>query len=545
MVVDPDPVDHLRLGRESATRQAWTEAYAHLAKVDPAALTTQDWHQLATAAFLVADRDAALDAWQQAFALHSRAGNQVEAALTASWIALVHNTTGNPTAGGGWVARGLRLLDEQPEAAEARGFLAVHEFYRHLDAGDFAGAAACAERVLRIGQRSGNGDLMAFGLVSLGRLLVYQGRVTDGLAMLDEAMTCLTTGEVSPILAGHIYCAMIEGCQEISDYRRMSEWTEALTRWCRPQQGLVPFTGQCAVHRGQLMRAHGSFREALSELDLAVERYAANGMDSAVGVALYERGEVLRVLGDLDGAEAAFEAGAGYGCEPQPGLSLVGLARGRTGAAVASAHRLLEEPAGPVQRVRRLPAAVQILASAGETEAADAAARELGTLADDIGCDALAAEAGYATGLALLADNHPGEALAPLRRAWKTWLALGARYDAARARVQIAVAFRAMGDEESALSELAVAERTFAELGATPAQREAARLRGPSFPDGLTAREVEVLRLVAAGQTNPQIATALVLSEKTVARHLSNIFTKTGVTSRTAAATYAHRHELV
>jgi DNA-binding NarL/FixJ family response regulator len=122
---------------------------------------------------------------------------------------------------------------------------------------------------------------------------------------------------------------------------------------------------------------------------------------------------------------------------------------------------------------------------------------------------------------------------------------MGARYDAARARVRIALAYRALGDEESALSELAVAERTFAELGAGPARREAARLRSTSLPDGLTAREVEVLGLVADGQSNPQIAATLFLSEKTVARHLSNIFVKTGVTSRAAAASYAHQHGLV
>jgi DNA-binding NarL/FixJ family response regulator len=357
-------------------------------------------------------------------------------------------------------------------------------------------------------------------------------------------MACLTNGEVSAIASGNIYCAMIEGCQEISDYRRMSEWTDALTRWCEPQTGLITFTAQCAVHRGQILRAHGSFREALEELERAEQRYAASGMDAAVGVALYERGEVLRALGDLDGAEAAYEQAGGHGFEPQPGLSLAWLARGRTSAAVASATRLLDEPAGPVQRARRLPAVVQVLVAGGEAVAARRAVDELIALAESFGCEALSAEAGYAGGLALLAEDHPGEALAPLRRAWKTWIGVGARFDAARARVQIALAFRAMGDEESAVSELSVAERAFAELGTTSAQREAARLRGAALPDGLSAREVEVLRLVARGQSNPQVAAALFLSDKTVARHLSNIFAKTGVTSRTAAATYAHQHDL-
>jgi DNA-binding CsgD family transcriptional regulator len=198
-----------------------------------------------------------------------------------------------------------------------------------------------------------------------------------------------------------------------------------------------------------------------------------------------------------------------------------------------------------VQRAQQLPAVVEILAASGEIEAAGSVADELVSLADSFGCEALGAQAGYASGLAALAAGDPGAALAPLRRAWKTWIGMGARYDAARARVRIAVAYRALGDEESALSELAVAERTFAELGAGPARREAARLRSTSLPDGLTAREVEVLALVANGQSNPQIAATLFLSEKTVARHLSNIFVKTGVTSRAAAASYAHQHGLV
>ena len=542
---DRATVDDLGLGREAYSRRAWAAVRDHLTRAEPATLTTDDWHALATAAYLVADRDVAVQAWQNAFQAHAAAGEPLAAAMDASLIAYVHNSTGNVAVGRGWDARGQRLLEGQPEDVEARGFLAIHEFYRHLQDGDFAAAADCGRRVWEFGRRWSNGDLIAFGLVSQGRLLIYSGRVAEGVAMLDEAMACLTAGEVSPIMTGNIYCTMIEGCQEISDYRRMTEWTRALDRWCQGQLDLVPFTGQCAVHRGQILRAHGSFAEAIDELDLAVERYRAERVEAAIGLAFYERGEVLRTLGDLDAADVAFTDAAAHGKEPQPGLSLLWLARGRTAAAVAFAHRLLDEPGGPVQRAQQLPAIVEILAASGEIEAAGSAAEELVSLADSFGCEALGAQAGYASGLAALAAGDPGAALGPLRRAWKTWIGVGARYDAARARVRIALAYRALGDEESALSELTVAERTFTELGAGPARREAARLRSTSLPDGLTAREVEVLALVANGQSNPQIAVTLFLSEKTVARHLSNIFVKTGVTSRAAAASYAHQHSLV
>jgi hypothetical protein len=182
---DHEAVDDLALGRAAFTRRSWTEAHEHLTRADPATLTPQDWHALGTAAYLVADRDTAIRAWQQAFTLHTQAGDAVAAAMDANWIAYVHNTTGNVSVGSGWVSRGLRLLDGQPQDAEARGFFAIHEFYRHLDAGDFAGASACGERALEIGRRWGNGDLVAFGLVSRGRMLIYGGRVAEGLGLLD------------------------------------------------------------------------------------------------------------------------------------------------------------------------------------------------------------------------------------------------------------------------------------------------------------------------------------------------------------------------
>ena len=254
--------------RKAFADRAWATARDHFGRADPGTLTPVDWHSLATAAYLVADRDSAIRAWQQAFSLHSTAGERVAAAMDAQWIAYVHNTSGNVAVGGGWVARGLRLLEGEPEDAEARGFFLMHQFYRHLGAGDIASAADCGRQVLAIGQRWGNGDLTAFGLVSQGRMLIYSGQVPEGLTLLDEAMVGLAAGEVSPIGSGNIYCAMIEGCQEISDYRRMTQWTEALNRWCEAQPDLVPFTGQCAVHRGQVLRAQGAFREALDELDL-------------------------------------------------------------------------------------------------------------------------------------------------------------------------------------------------------------------------------------------------------------------------------------
>ena len=542
-----DVVAELALGRQAFEERSWATAYERLAAVDPSALGEADRLALGTAAFLSGDRDAADRAYQESYRHHIDSGSTLAAARDTFWLGMLHNMGGNPAIGGGWVARGARLLHDAPSDAVEHGYQAVHEMFRHIFAGEFSAALEVSERIAETGQRCREANLVALGLSAQGRLLIYGGRVPEGLALLDEAMVGLNDPDVSPVIAGHVYCSMVEGCQEIADYRRMTEWTTLLTRWCQVQPDLVPFTGQCAVHRAQIMRWRGALPEALDELRLALARYVAEGGTPAAGLAHYERGEVLRVQGDYAGAAAAYEEAAALGRDPQPGLALLTLAKGRVPAAVAMVRRLMDETPDPVHRSGHLPAAVEVFLAAGELDAARLAADELTSVAASFGCESLEASGAFGQGsVSLAAGDADGaaEALHHLRHAWKVWIQLGARYEAAWARVQIGVACRVLGDEESALSELGVAGRTFAEIGAAPARAEVERLLGRTLPDGLSAREAEVLRLVASGQSNGQIAAALFLSQKTVERHLSNIFAKTGVTSRTAAAAYAFEHNL-
>ncbi|MCK0112514.1 LuxR C-terminal-related transcriptional regulator [Ornithinimicrobium sp. F0845] len=536
--------DELAAGRAAHAAGDWAAAHRHLRDADRTTLGPEDLRLLSTAAYLVGDRDTAIDARQAAHTTSLADGDRRAAARDAQELAMFFAERGEPAVGAGWVARASRLLEGEPEDLPERGHLLVPEVFGALMGGDPVAALDLAERIGQIGRTVGDADLVGFSLTASGRAMIYQGRVPDGLARLDEAMVALTTGEVSPIMAGHLYCAMVEGCQEVGDVGRMATWTQTLERWCAGQPGLVPFTGQCAVHRAQIHRVHGSFPEALEELGRAVTRYAANGMEPAVALALYERGEVLRLTGDLDGADTAFEEAAAQGHDPQPGRALLWLAQGRTAAAEGCVRRLLDEAGGPVARARVLGPAVEVLLAADDLDTAGSASIELTGLAESFGCDVLTAQAEYAAGQVALATGDSSGALTRLRRAWRCWIGIGGRYDAARARLLLAEALRALGDEVSAESELSVAARTFAELGAEPARREAERLLGGGLPDGLTAREAEVLRLVAAGRTNPQIAQELVLSEKTVARHLSNIFGKIGVASRTEAAAYAFAHRL-
>jgi len=540
-------VDDLERARTAFERRDWAAAYDRLAAADGSttALGPEDLLTLATAAFLLGDTDSCIRALQRGYRLRIDAGEVLGAVRFAFWLALVLNVRGEVAIGNGWAARAQRLLVDQPDDVLERGYLLIHDFFRCLGSGDFPGALRVSEEMNDTARRHDDPDLLAQSLVCKGRLLMYSGRVPEGLALLDEAMVGVAAGELSPIFAGNVYCAMIEACQEVLDFARASAWTTALTRWCDTQPDLVPFTGQCAVHRGQILRLHAAYPEALAEFEAACRRYAESGAGAAAGLALSERGDVLRIRGDFSAAEASYDSAAGYGYEPQPGRALLMVARGRAPAAVAAVRRLLTETADPVHRARLLAGAVEVLVAGDALDEAEAAAAELSTIADGFGCAGLRASAAYSVARVALEGGDPERALPQARVAAQLWGELKAPYEVARAKVLVGRSFRLLGDEDSAGAELMAAFRTFAELDVVPARQEVEKLLHPGSAGGLTGRELEVLRLVAAGNSNTEIANRLVLSDKTVARHLTNIFAKLDVPSRTAAAAYARDHDLL
>ena len=538
-------VDGLKLARRTFERGDWASAFEAWSDVDTDALAPDDLHRLATAAFLLGKHDECVVAIQKAFSVYVDRGALAEATRCAFWLSMVFSTAGDPALAAGWTARADRLVEQIGEDVAERGYVRFLHMFRHIAAQEWVNAYEHAADVTEHGRRFADPDLLALGLSAEGRMTLYSGRVPEGLALLDEAMLGVAAGEVSPVFAGNVCCVMIEGCQEISDLGRAAEWTDALTRWCRAQPGLVAFTGAAAVHRGQIMRLHGAFTDAVEEFDDAVRRYLASPTHGAAGIASAEKGDVLRILGELEAAETSFEAALDYGYEPQPGLALLWLAAGRTSAALGAARRLLAETVGPVARSQVLPAVTEILLAGGELEAARTCADELAQIAADFGCAALLAMAAYASGSVELEAADASGALPYLRKASTLWRGLEAPYETARVRVQVGRALAGLHDDVSAATEFAAARRTFVELGAAPATAQLERICQPTqLPGGLTAREVEVLRLVASGQSNATIAAQLVLSEKTVARHLSNIFAKLDVSSRTAAAAYAFEHRL-
>ena len=536
-------VDVLLQARDAYERRDWVLALDRLRGVGD--LAPEDTMALATSAYLLGNVDEAVRALQGGYQDRITNGDSLGAVRFASWLGLLLNVRGESAVGGGWVARAQRLLESETEDVVERGYLLAHEFFQHLGRGDFARAAETAARVVETGRRFNEHDLIAQGLMMQGRIMIYAGRVPEGLALLDEAMIGLAAGEVSPIIAGMAYCSLIEACQELSDFSRAASWTSALTRWCDTQPGLVPYTGQCALHRGQIMRLRGAYDEALTEFAQAQRRYVKEGTVAPAGMALTEQGDVLRIRGKLDEAEAAYRQAAELGHEPQPGLALSWLARGRTTAAITAIHRLLAEAHDSVHRSWMLPAAVEVLVSARLLDEARQHSDELTGIASAFGNSALRAMAASAAANVELASGELEGALCHARESCRLWSDVGAPYETARARVLVARALRELGDEDSATTEFAAARRAFAEVGAAPAATEIDRLLGRVRPAGLTERELEVLKLVAEGRSNPDIARVLVLSHKTVERHLSNIFTKLDVPSRTAAAAYAHEHGLM
>jgi ATP/maltotriose-dependent transcriptional regulator MalT len=537
----------LELGREAYAEQAWADAHESLTAADHGeSLGADDLELLATAAYMVGREAEHLTILERAHRAHLEAGDPLRAVRCAFWVGVQLARRGETAQAGGWLSRAQRLLAREAGERVETGYLLLPLVFEHEARGDWKSAAATAADAAAIGERFGDQDLFALAAHERGQILIQNGRIAEGLRLLDEPMVAVTAGELSPIVSGIVYCGVILACQQAFEVRRAREWTTALTQWCERQPELVAFTGRCLVHRAEIMQLGGTWAEALDEARRARDRCLEGENPAAAGEACYRQGEIHRVRGELDAAEQAYREASRLGREPQPGLALLRLAQGRADAAWATIRRVADETAEAGKRASLLPAYSEIALAVGDIEAARGAGAELGRLAQGFEGGALPAMAAHAQGAVKLAEGEARDALAELRDAGRLWQEIDAPYEAARVRELIGIACRALGDEDSAALELDAARDVFAELGAA---HDVARLdaSGPGGrdPHGLTERELEVLRHVAAGETNKAIAAELVLSVRTVDRHVSNIFAKLGVSTRSGATAYAHEHELV
>lgn len=525
----------------------WQDTYERLRELDKASpLEPAKLIELSTAAYLAGHDRESLAVLIRAHQGFAQVRDLRQAGGTAARIASMMMSTGDAAQAAGWMARAARLLDESAEQGAERGYLLLTAARQSLVSGNVAEAETQFADAARIGERFADADLTNLARQGRGRTLLELGDVEGGVALLDEVMVAVTSGEVSTVFAGVIYCSVISACSDLFDVGRAREWTEALTRWCDAQPGMVPFRGECLVHRAEIISLQGVWPDALHEALLACERLSEPPGQPAFGAALYQVAELHRLRGELEKAEASYRKAADAGRPPYPGLALLRLAQDRRDDAAAAICRVLQEARHRRTRSRVLGAAVEILLACHDIEAARRSADELDELARTLKTPFLRATAAQARGAVLLAEGDPTAALPVCRTAWTLWRDLDVPYEAARAQVLIAGACRALGDKDSAEIELSAACRTFRELGAQP---DLARLQesasAPRDTGGLTSRELEILRLVATGRTNRAIADNLDLSEKTVARHISNIFNKLDVPSRAAATAYAFEHNLI
>ncbi len=531
----------LAAARDAYARRAWLAAFTGFTAADAELpLEPDDLERLAVVAELVGRDDDKDDRYAAAHHSWLARRDDRAAARCAFWLGMGLVIRGDFARGGGWIARAAGLVGDT-DCVE-RGYVLVPAGLQALWGGDPAGARALFEEVASYAARFADPDLRALGALGRGTALVKLGEHAAGLAALDEAMLAASAGEVSPRVAGIVYCAAIETFQEEFDWRRAQEWTAALTRWCDAQPDLVPFRGQCLVHRAEVMELHGDWPDAMTEAGRARDWLSRPPPSPAVAAAYYRLGELHRLRGEHRDAEESYRRANEGGRAPQPGLALLRLAQGKVDAAAGALRRVVAEAADPAERARLLPAYVEVLLAEGDVAAAREAATELAAIPVD--APYLRAVSAHATGAVLLAEGDPRAAHAALRDAGTAYREIDVPYDAARARALAGLACRALGDDDSYAMEVDAARTALTQLGAAPALAWLDALTGRSATGGLTAREVEVLRLVATGRTNRAIATDLVLSEKTVARHVSNIFTKLGVSSRAAATAYAHQHDL-
>ncbi|MGH9231452.1 MAG: LuxR C-terminal-related transcriptional regulator [Acidimicrobiales bacterium] len=521
----------------------WRAIHDELVAREISSLSAQELDRLGESLFWLDRPDESIAVLGRAFSGHLVVGDHERAAMTAWQLFYDHALVGEMALANGWLER-VRRHAGLAAGSVAAGFLAVAESDCAAWVGALDDAAAQAERALERGRAAGDADLVAMALQAKGRALVACGRVDEGVAALDEAMIAVVNGELTPLFTGWVYCNALSTCHDLADLSRAVEWSEAAVRWCDEVRDGRLYPGICRLHVVELACMRGSWeaatalaRQACDDLTSHDRRYS--------GEAHYLIGELHRMVGDLGLAEESFTRAHQLGRVPQPGLALVRLAQRRVGAAIKALHLALDGAStAPMRRTELLAALAEAHLAVDNVDAAATAAAELAEIARRAASDYLAAVALTVEAKVLMAGGDAMGAYRLAREAVETCQALGLPYDEARAREVRGIAAELLDERDTARLDLAAAHDAFRALGAEPDARRLAALLGDA-PSPLSPREIDVLRLVARGSTNKDVAAALFISEHTVARHLGNIYTKLGVGSRSAATAFAYEQSLI
>jgi len=474
-------VDSLDTARRAAARHAWRDAYAAYSSADRDALTPADLESFAEAAWWTGKLDEALNLRERAYAGFASAGETLAAARVALTLSSDHSGRGAFAVSHGWFANAERLLDGEDESVE-HGFLALTRGVNTMFAeGDLPSAIGHFDQAFELARRFGDRNTQGLALAAKGRALIKRGEIEQGLALLDEASASAVSGMLEPYSTGLVYCLTISACQDLGDYRRAAEWTEAANRWC-DQLDVTGFPGACRIHRAEIMRLRGDLHEA-EKVALAACEELHDFERAITAGGYYEVGEIRRRLGDFTAAEEAYRKANELGRDPQPGVALLRLAEGKIDAAVAGITRALQDVEDPLSRLRRLPAQVTIALAANDVRTARSAAAELEQIVEsykigDRRAPAFDATVYVASGRIKLAEGNADEAIADLRRARDEWKQVGAPYETAQARMFLALAFRRQGDEHAATAELEAALATFERLGAKLDEQRVKELLG-------------------------------------------------------------------
>jgi ATP/maltotriose-dependent transcriptional regulator MalT len=531
---------------EAVSRGSWPEAYELFQRLDPSVLNPEELESMADAAWWTSRLGESMAVRQKAIKGFTAAGANRRAAYAEWFLAIDYMLKGDMSVASGWLQRAKRDLENEALCIE-QGYLALAEADGAKASGDYPRARELAKKAIGIGQACASRDVIAMGIQTLGRVRIAEGSLTEGLQLLDEAMSSVITGELTPLITGWIYCDVLTTCLEVADLRRAGEWTEAANAWCETLPEGTPYHGLCRVYRVEVTALRGAWDEAEAQAERATRELLAFEPQFA-GEALYELGEIHRRRGELAAADDAYRRAHELGRDPQPGLALLRLAEGKAAAASSALRVSLSSGSGSyLQRARLLAAQVETALAMGDLTTASIASEELETIASEWGSSVLEAIAVMSRASLELAEGDVDQALASARRAWSVWQDLKVPHEAARARLMTGKASRMAGDEERARLEIEAARASFERLGARLDARAAGELLKPHYelPKGLSRREVEILRLVAAGKTNREIAAEMFISEHTVSRHLQNIFTKLDVSSRSAATAFAFENQLV
>jgi DNA-binding NarL/FixJ family response regulator len=529
--------DLLLTARTAHVRRDWHASYAAFTQAgEDTPLGTDDLEAMAAAAWRLGHGKESLRVAERVYTQLART-DPASAAMKAVDLALAWLTRGDINIGQGWMSRARRLLDEAPEAP-THGYLAYLDVVVAVMNRD---TAVIPQRVTALRELSGRLDspaLTALCHVAQGLEAMLDARMAEAYGLIDEAMLPVLADQVPLEWAGDIYCIVLHHCHRLADLPRMRAWTQSMQRWCNDFAGSANYGGVCDVHRLQVRAAGDDYR--MLEEQLAAASSALEEVNTwAAGEGYYQLGEVRRRRGDADGAFAAFARARALGVEPQPGEALLRCARG-DGDTAWTDLRVALAGLDRLDRMWLLRGAVEVALARDGLDEAERHCTELESGAEAFGTPGFRAWAAHARGAVLVRREQYAQAIEALQAALREYRTQQSRYETAQVYEWMALAHRGLGNDELAAADAATAENIYAQLGVEPAQ-----VCGTAAPGGLTKREVEILRRVAAGATNRQVADQICISEKTVGRHLANIYAKLGVSSRTAAVAWAHENHLL